>query len=123
LVPDTPVTAQITSNDGFLSITAEGISTDFAQDLPVTERQTLAVTQGPIAAVSLGTPASAPAWLIKPSWYMVASQDRVLSPQLELMMAQKINAITTTVESSHVIMLSRPDAVADLITRAAQGQD
>ena len=99
------------------------VSDDFAQDLSVTEKQTLAVTQGPIAAVSLGTPATTPAWLTKPSWYMVASEDRVLSPKLEATMAQTINAETITVRSSHVIMLSRPDAVADVIARAAQGRE
>jgi hypothetical protein len=54
---------------------------------------------------------------------MVASEDRVISPQLEAMMAQKINAETTTVHSSHVIMLSRPEAVADFIALAARGRD
>jgi len=122
-VPVTPVTAEIRLNAGFLSITAEGIRSDFAQDLSDTEKRTLAVTQGPIAAVVLGTPATVPAWLTKPSWYMVASEDRVLSPELEAIMARTINAETTTVRSSHVIMLSRPDAVADVITRAAQGRD
>jgi pimeloyl-ACP methyl ester carboxylesterase len=123
LVPPTPVASQIELNGAYLSISTEGIIADFAQDLPDTEKRTLAVTQGPIAAASLGTPATAPAWLIKPSWYMVASEDRVLSPKLEAMMAETINAETTTVRSSHVIMLSRPDAVADVITRAAQGRD
>jgi pimeloyl-ACP methyl ester carboxylesterase len=118
-VPVTPIAAELRLNAGFLSITAEGISDDFAQDLSDTEKQTLAVTQGPIAAVSLGTPA----WLTKPSWYMVASEDRVLSPKLEATMAQTINAETITVRSSHVIMLSRPDAVADVIACAAQGRE
>jgi pimeloyl-ACP methyl ester carboxylesterase len=123
LVPITPVIANIRLNSGFLSITTEGFRADFAQDLSDTEKQVLAVTQGPIAEVALGTPATAPAWLTKPSWYMIASEDRVISPKLEAMMAQTIHAETTTVHSSHVIMLSRPDAVADLITRAAQGRD
>jgi pimeloyl-ACP methyl ester carboxylesterase len=122
-VPVTPIAAQLSLNAGFLSISTEGISADFAQDLSDKEKQTLAVTQGPIAAAALGTPATAPAWLTKPSWYMVASEDRVLSPTLEATMAQTINAETTTVRSSHVIMLSRPDAVADVITRAARGRD
>jgi pimeloyl-ACP methyl ester carboxylesterase len=123
LVPQTPVTLEISLNAGFLSLTNEGIRADFAQDLPDTEKQTLAVTQGPIAEVAFGTPVTAAAWHTKPSWYMVASEDRVISPKLEAMMAQTINAETTTVHSSHVIMLSRPEAVADFITRAAQGRD
>ena len=123
LVPETPVIHQIISKDGFLSLSDEGIRNDFAQDLPDAETQTLSVTQGPIAAVAFGTPATAPAWRVKPSWYMVASEDRVISPQLEAMMAQTINAETTTVRSSHVIMLSRPESVADFIALAASGRE
>jgi pimeloyl-ACP methyl ester carboxylesterase len=122
-LPKTPVNQEIMVNEGFLSLTNEGISADFAQDLPETEKQTLAVTQGPVAAVAFGTPATAPAWYRKPSWYMVASEDRVISPQLEAMMAQTINAETITVHSSHVIMLSRPEAVANFIVHAAHGRD
>jgi pimeloyl-ACP methyl ester carboxylesterase len=123
LVPETPITSEFRENEGFLSLTNAGIRADFAPDLPDTEQQTLAVTQGPIAEVAFGTPATAPAWRTKPSWYMVASEDRVISPRLEAMMAQTINAETTTVHSSHVIMLSRPEAVADFIARAANGRD
>jgi pimeloyl-ACP methyl ester carboxylesterase len=123
LAPKTPVNQEIMLNSGFLSLSAEGIIADFAQDLPVTESRTLAVTQGPTAAAAFGTPANAPAWHAKPSWYMVASEDRVISPQLEAMMAQTINAETTTVHSSHVIMLSRPEVVADFIAHAAHGRD
>jgi pimeloyl-ACP methyl ester carboxylesterase len=121
LLPETPVNQHIALNEGFLSLTQEGISADFAPDLSEAEKHTLAVTQGPVAAVSFNTRASAPAWLTKPSWYMVASEDRVISPELEAMMARTINAETITVHSSHVIMLSRPEVVADFIARAAHG--
>jgi pimeloyl-ACP methyl ester carboxylesterase len=123
LVPQTPVIGEITQNAGFLRLSVAGIRDDFAQDLPDSEQQTLAVTQGPIAEVAFGAPATAPAWLTKPSWYMIASEDRVISPKLEAMMAKTINAETITVHSSHVIMLSRPKAVADFIVRAAQGRE
>jgi pimeloyl-ACP methyl ester carboxylesterase len=123
LVPETPITLEFSLNEGFLSLTNEGIRGDFAPDLPDTEQQTLAVTQGPIAEVAFGTPATAPAWRTRPSWYMVADEDRVISPRLEAMMAQTINAETATVHSGHVIMLSRPEAVADFIARAANGRD
>ena len=123
LVPVTPVGAEIRQNAGFLSLTPEGIINDFAQDLPIWERQNLVVTQGPVAGVAFGTPATTPAWKTKPSWYMIASEDRVISPQLEAMMAQTINAATVTVHSSHVIMLSKPEAVVEVITHAAHGRD
>ena len=123
LVPETPVMQEIRVNTGFLNLTLEGIRSDFAQDLPQTEQQTLAATQGPVAQGAFGTKVTAPAWHTKPSWYMVASEDRVISPELEAMMAETIHAETTTVHSSHVIMLSQPGAVADFITRAAHGRD
>jgi len=123
LVPATPVGAEVRLNAGFLSLTPEGILNDFAQDLPYNEKQVLAYTQGPVAAVAFGTPATAPAWRVKPSWYVIASEDRVISPELEAMMAQTINATTVTVHSSHVIMLSKPEAVVEVITHAAHGRD
>jgi pimeloyl-ACP methyl ester carboxylesterase len=122
LVAPTPVIGQIRLNSGFLSLTPDGVRTDFAQDLPGLEQQTLAVTQGPVAQVAFDTSVTESAWHIKPSWYMVASEDRVISPALEAMMAEDIHAETTTVHSSHVIMLSQPGAVADFITHAAHGR-
>jgi pimeloyl-ACP methyl ester carboxylesterase len=123
LVGDTPVMKEIRANAGFLSLTPEGVRTDFAQDLSQIEQQTLAAAQGPVAEVAFGTPATAPAWHLKPSWYMVASEDRVISPELEALMARTINAETITVHSSHVIMLSHPQVVADFIAGAAHGRD
>jgi pimeloyl-ACP methyl ester carboxylesterase len=123
LVPVTQVMAEIRLNADLSSRTTEGIRADFAQDLPDTEKQTFAVTQGQIAEIALDTSATAPAWLTKPSWYMVASEDRVISPKLEAMMAQTINAETITVHSSHVIRRARPEAVADYITHAAHRRD
>lgn len=123
MVPAAPVATEIRQNAGFLSLTPEGILNDFAQDLPPYEKQTLVITQGPVAGVAFGTPATAPAWRLKPSWYMIASEDRIIPPQLEAMMAQTINATTLTVHSSHVIMLSKPEAVVEVITHAAHGRE
>jgi pimeloyl-ACP methyl ester carboxylesterase len=60
-----------------------------------------------------------PAWKAKPSWYIIASNDRAISPDLEAAQAKKIGAATTTVPSSHVIMLAQPSKVADVILDAA----
>jgi pimeloyl-ACP methyl ester carboxylesterase len=122
LAPATPVNQEITVNAGFLSLTDEGIRADFAQDLPDREKQILAATEGPIAAIAFRDMVTLPAWYTKPAWYMVAREDRVISPKLEAMMAQTIDAQTVTVNSSHVIMLSQPEAVADFIAQAARGR-
>jgi pimeloyl-ACP methyl ester carboxylesterase len=60
-----------------------------------------------------------PAWKSKPSWYIVGGNDRAISPVLEASLAKKIGATTITVPSSHVIMLSKPAKVADVIISAA----
>ena len=59
------------------------------------------------------------AWHTKPSWYLVANQDRMIDPRAEEAMARQIGATTTHVNSSHVPMLSQPKAVADAIIAAA----
>ena len=60
------------------------------------------------------------AWKNKPSYYIVAAKDRMISPQLEQAFAKKINATTVTLQSSHVPMLSQPAKVAEVIIAAAQ---
>jgi hypothetical protein len=60
-----------------------------------------------------------PAWKSKPSWYIIAANDRAISPDLEAAQAKKIGAVTTTVSSSHVVMLAQPSKVADVIFDAA----
>jgi pimeloyl-ACP methyl ester carboxylesterase len=60
-----------------------------------------------------------PAWKTKPSWYIIAANDRAISPGLEASLAKKIGATTTTVASSHVVMLAQPSKVAGVIFDAA----
>ena len=104
---------------GFLSLTPENVARDFAQDLPATQTAVMAVTQGPIAGKSFDDKVSNAAWKSKPSWYIVAEKDRMIQPDLERAMAKKINARSTTLPTSHVPMLSRPNAVATVILAAA----
>jgi pimeloyl-ACP methyl ester carboxylesterase len=125
LYPPSPVAInQITHDDeGNLKLTAEGILTDFAEDLPVREKTTLIATQGPIAATALGTPVTTAAWKTKPSWFIIAGRDRIIQPQLEEFMSKRMNAITTTADSCHVIMLAKPEEVTDVIVRAGHSLD
>ena len=59
------------------------------------------------------------AWKTKPSWYVIASEDHAINPELEMRMAKRANAKTTTLKSSHVVMLSKPNEVLDVILDAA----
>jgi pimeloyl-ACP methyl ester carboxylesterase len=104
---------------GFVSMTPKGIMEDFAQDLSKTEQQVLIATQGPQAFAALKEKVTVPAWKTKPSWYIVAANDRMINPDLERALAKKMNATTTTIATSHVAMLAQPEKVAAVIMEAA----
>lgn len=104
----------------FVTISARGVAEAFAQDLPKPEQALLTVTQGPASvAVLSATPTVTPAWRTKPSWFIVASQDKVITAGLEEQMAQKINATTITLPTCHLAMLQDPRRVAQFIKQAA----
>jgi pimeloyl-ACP methyl ester carboxylesterase len=104
---------------GFLSLTAAGVNNDLAPDLPIGERHVLAATQGDWAAKSLNEKLTTAAWRTKPSWFVVAGNDRMINPDLERALAKKMRAHTTILNSSHVAMLAHPAAVAAVILDAA----
>ena len=104
---------------GFLSLTPESLARNFAQDLPGTQTAVMAATQGPIAGSAFDEKVSITAWKSKPSWFIVAGNDRMIQPDLQRAMAKKINARTTVLPTSHVPMLSRPNDVATVILAAA----
>jgi pimeloyl-ACP methyl ester carboxylesterase len=115
----TPVGSELRPDQsGFLKLTPKGISEDFAQDLPQKEIAILTATQVPISVAAMKGEVTNPAWKSKPSWYIVAANDRAISPELEAAQAKKIGATTTTVASSHVIMLAQPAKVAGVILEA-----
>lgn len=120
-VPATPINNDLQLDSaGFLTLTSAGVATDFAPDLTAAQQVALAATQGPISAPSsLGTGVTQVAWKSLPSWFVVASNDRVISPALEASMAKRINATTITLQSGHLAMLSHPTEVTSLIETAA----
>jgi pimeloyl-ACP methyl ester carboxylesterase len=104
----------------FLTLTSTGIREDFAPDLSDSEQTVLAATQGPTSLVALGGTISTPAWRTRPSWFVIAAHDRVVLPTLQAMFAERMNATSITLPSSHVAMLSQPYVVASVIRRAAR---
>jgi pimeloyl-ACP methyl ester carboxylesterase len=116
----TPIGSELRPDkSGFLKLTPKGISEDFAQDLSAKEIAILTATQVPTSVAAMKGEVTDPAWKSKPSWYIVAANDRAISPDLEAAQAKKIGATTTTVSSSHVIMLAQPSKVANVIFDAA----
>ena len=118
--PKTPGLMQLAPlSDGFVMLSPDGIASDFAQDLTPAEKSIVAATQTQTAASVFDAKPSVAAWHEKPSWYIVAANDRMISPDQERAMAKQINATTTVLPSSHVAMLSKPSAVAKVIADAA----
>lgn len=117
----TPVGSELQSDPAnqYFTLSEKGIFEDFAQDLSLLERLNLFVTQGPTGALALGTPISSPAWKYKPTWFIVAGRDRIISPSLEAMEAARMKAKTIVLNTSHVAMLSDPERVADFVANAA----
>jgi len=106
--------------EGYLTMTTKGVLENFAPDLPVAQRRLIAATQGATNGSVFGAKVTNAAWKTKPSWYVVAANDRMIQPDLERRFAKTINAKTITLPTSHVAMLSRPAEVAKLIIEAAR---
>lgn len=105
--------------DGFLLLSRKGILEDFAQDLSTEEKETMVATQCATQGAILGTPATSAAWHMKPSWFVIASEDRTIAPEQHKFMAARIGAKTITLAASHVAMLAKPKEVAAFIAEAA----
>jgi pimeloyl-ACP methyl ester carboxylesterase len=93
----------------------------FAQDLDRRTAAVMAATQRPGALAALVTPSGPPAWESIPSWFMVASEDRIIPPEAERAMAERAGSTTVEIDSSHVPMISHPGAVVRLVKAAARG--
>jgi pimeloyl-ACP methyl ester carboxylesterase len=92
---------------------------DFAADVPPAVSRLMAQSQVPISTDSFTSKITTPAWKTKPSWYMVATEDRSINPDNERRMARRANATTVEVKASHVAYMSKPKETAKLIEEAA----
>jgi len=120
-VPPPPGLAGIEPDaEGFLWQTADNVARNFAQDVPAAQARLIAAVQKPIAAASFGTQVGVPAWSTKPSWYVVADQDRMIPPEAERAFAGRMRAKVSVLPSGHNPMLSRPSDVAGVILDAAR---
>ena len=106
--------------DGFLLLTAKGIKESFAQDLSPEQQDLLIATQGATQGAILQTVIGKAAWHSKPSWFVVASNDRTISPEQERMTAKRMGATVLTLPTSHVAMLAKPKETVDFILQAVE---
>ena len=107
------------SADGFLYIDPAHFHADFAADLPADASDFMARSQVGLSVKCAGAPATHPAWKTKPSWAIVAKEDRSINPDLERSMYKRSGATTTEVAGSHVIYISQAKTVAAVIEQAA----
>jgi len=105
--------------DGFLFLDRDKFHASFAADLPDRQAAFMADSQVPWGVGALGGAVTEPAWRTKPSWYLVATEDRMIPPPAQHTMAERIGATLSEVAASHSVYLSRPEAVATLIAQAA----
>jgi pimeloyl-ACP methyl ester carboxylesterase len=117
--PPPALAAPIVDKQGFMSLPTDAVVKHFASDLPASEARVLAATQGPIAASAFGAQVSGVAWKTKASWYIVSRLDGAIAPDEERFFAKRMKATTIELNTSHVPMLSQPDAVAKVIMDAA----
>jgi pimeloyl-ACP methyl ester carboxylesterase len=117
--PASPIFKYVEPANGRLWIRPEG-TTAFCGDLSDADQKVVYATQYAPDANLFTRNAPGVAWKSKPSWYMVAKNDETIQPDLERFLAKRMGATTTEVESSHVIMLAQPQAVVDVIVKAAE---
>lgn len=119
-IPTVPGFANpIADKEGFLSLSEDTIINYFAPDLPIEEARLISVGQGKLHKKVLDERITKAAWEQKPSWFIVSSNDQMIAPDVLRAQAKKIQAKTTELATSHVPMLAKPKAVANVILDAA----
>jgi pimeloyl-ACP methyl ester carboxylesterase len=115
--PKTDIFFKIAVTDGRVWLTKEGIDA-FCGDLSEDEKKLVYATQGAPKPDLMESKVGGAAWKSKPSWYIVAKNDRTVQPDLERAMAKRMKATTVELDSSHVPMLSQPEKVLEVIRAA-----
>ncbi len=118
--PGAPVPPILPPRDGYLSLDASKFAASFAADLPKEKAEFMAASQVPWGVEALTGEISEPAWKAKPSWYLVATDDRMIPPAAQRAMSKRAGSAVSESAGSHAIYVSQPEAVAAIIRKAAQ---
>jgi pimeloyl-ACP methyl ester carboxylesterase len=116
--PGAPVPPILPPQDGFLLLDREKFHDSFAADVSAEEAEFMADSQVPWGVGALSGANSEPAWRTKPSWYLVATEDRMIPPPAQRLMSERAGSTVDEVAGSHAIYVSQPAAAADLIRSA-----
>ena len=119
--PGAPVPPILPPQDGYLFLDKTKFRASFAADLDDEKAAFMADSQVPWGVEALRGTIHEPAWKTKPSWYLVAAEDRMIPPAAQRLMSKRAGATVVEHSGSHAIYVSQPQAVAALIERAAEG--
>ena len=106
--------------DGFIWMPDEGFANAFAQNATEEQLALCKAVQRPISAKCIQEPAPAPAWKTKPTWYLVAEEDRMINPKTQRFMAKRMKATVRPFAVDHTPLLTAPGKVVDIIVEAAR---
>jgi pimeloyl-ACP methyl ester carboxylesterase len=120
--PKPPANAGLVHLDGFERLSEKAFLEDFAGGVDPVHARALHAVQGTISDTLFKSRTTTAAWREKPCWYAISKKDRTSSPELERFLADRMNATTIEVDSSHLSMITHPREIADLIM-AAVGRD
>jgi pimeloyl-ACP methyl ester carboxylesterase len=116
---DGPQPPILPPQDGFLLLDRDKFHVSFAGDLSAEQAAFMADSQVPWGVDALGGEISEAAWRSKPSWYLVTTEDRMIPPRAQREMSARAGSTVVEVDGSHSIYVSKPEAVADLVEKAA----
>jgi len=119
-VPGAPVPPIEPAGEGFLGLNKAKFRASFAADVSAEKAAFMADSQVPWGVAALTGAVTAPAWKSKPSYYLVATEDRMIPPPAQQFMSKRVGATVVEVAGSHAVYVSQPQAVADLIVKAAR---
>ena len=117
--PGAPVPPILPPQDGYLFLDQAKFAASFAADVESEKAAFMADSQVPWGVEALGGTISEPAWRTKPSWYLVATDDKMIPPPAQRFMAQRAGSAVAEAAGSHAIYVSQPNAVAAIIEKAA----
>lgn len=118
--PGAPVPPILPPVNGYLFLDKTKFRDSFAGDLSAAKAGFMADSQVPWSVDALSGAITEPAWKTRPSWYLVATEDRMIPPQAQRQMASRAGATVAEAAGSHAIYVSKPEAVAALIAQAAR---
>jgi pimeloyl-ACP methyl ester carboxylesterase len=119
--PGAPVPPILPPQEGFLFLDRDKFAASFAADVAPAQAAFMADSQVPWGLDALAGAVTEPAWKTKPSWYLVAADDHMIPPPAQRFMAKRAGAEVTETGGSHAVYVSKPEAVAGLLERAAAG--